>query len=483
MRTRERTRELRRAWRGRTSRPEAVDVAYRLYLVAIIALFLVAPAVAVVIDALSTRQALATLGSAASTATLVTVVGLAWAALAWFGGLYGPVVLDPAHVVLWAGTDLPRRAGLRRALVSRGVWLAVLASAVAGLVVGAMLRGGLESPGSAAALVLASAAAGAGGSVLWLAGQVAGRFSWVLGAGLAALTALASALRPGEAPALAAIGILALLSALVAPTLLDRLRGPDLLASATRWQSVSTMARYADVPGALGSLRALPRRGRRWRAVTAGGPARRFAFAGLVGASRTTGRFVTGTLVLAGAAGVLALAPQLPAGPLVGGIGALLGYLALGVFCDGLRHASELAIHPALYGYGRWRTFALHALTPLAMLALAGAGGLGLAAAVDDRALVLGPVLVLPILLMVRVWDSAKGQLPVALLAPVPTPIGDLSGLNVLAWLSDAPLASILAGALVTANLTGGRPMEAALVAAASVGLLLLGLRRRIGND
>ena len=48
-------------------------------------------------------------------------------------------------------------------------------------------------------------------------------------------------------------------------------------------------------------------------------------------------------------------------------------------------------------------------------------------------------------------FDAAKGPLPILLLMPVPTPLGDASSLNVLLWQSDAILLALLVGGGLTA--------------------------------
>ena len=471
---RRRVTELRRAWRLRSSRRSTADTAYAAYVIVVMGLFVAAPAVVLVLERLNTPAVLGALSSPAAPAATTLGVGLTWALAVWIGAGYGPVTIDPALVGLWAGTDLPRRAGLRRPFLQRTAGVAAaLAGAVA--LVGAVLLADGGVAQDAAFLVLGGAVAGVIAAVAWLVGQSAARHAWWIGLAVAALAVVAAAWPPARWLAVAALA-----APLAAPRLLDALRGPELLAQSVRWQSATTTARYGDLQSALGSLRALPRRGRRWRALVRGPDAVRFAVADLVGAWRTTGRSVTGALALTGAGAALAVAAHQPFAPVLGGGAAVLAFLALGVFCDGLRHAAALGARPGLFGYGPWRLFALHAVAPAVATLVSGvlAGTIVTATGRSPDLLALGLVLVA--VLTVRAWGAAKGQLPVALLSPIPTPMGDLSGLNVAAWLADAPLVAALAGGGTVWFLAAGRTGDAVVVVGILVAVLLASLRRRV---
>ena len=465
---------MRRAWRLRSTRRDVAETAYAVYVAGVMALFVVAPGVAVVIEALRNSAVLDALRSPAAPTAVTLLVGLTWAGATWVGAGFGPVTIDPPLVRLWAGTDLPRRVGLRRPFLQRAAGVVAAWLAAAALVGGVLLA----DDGDLRAFVLvllASVLAGAVTAVAWLLGQAAPRRAWWLGLTVAALAVLAASWPPARW-----FAVVAPLVALAVPLLLDAVRGPELLAQSVRWHAAATTARYGDVQSALGDLRALPRRGRRWRALVGGPDVVRFAVADLVGTWRTTGRFVTGTGALTVAAAALAVVSGAPFGLLLGAGAASLAYLALGVFCDGLRHAAAIGARPGLLGYGTWRLFALHAVAPTVM-ALATAGlaitVLALAGTSPDPlpvALTLVPVLA------VRAWGAAKGQIPVDLLTPVPTPMGDLSGLVVVSWLADAPLVAAGVGGGVAWLLAVGRTTDAVVVGAVVVGLLVLSLRTRV---
>ena len=473
--TRRRTAELRSAWRGRTSRRSPADTAYLVYLVAITGLLLVAPAVAVVLDALRTPVVLATLDPGAAPRTAVLLTGLGWAAAVWTGPTYGPVTLDPALLGLWAGTDVPRRVGLRRFFWQRAAWPALAGAAVAAL------AGAVPDAAGATVLALAGtgAAAGVVASVAWLLGQALPRHAWWLGLAIIALTLAASAWAPVRLLALGAV-----LAPLAVPRLLDTLRGPELLSQALRWQSATTTARSGDLHSALASLQALPRRGRRWRALVPGPAPVRLAVADLVAAARTTGRAVTGTLALTLGALATGLAGEPSSAPVLAAAGALVAYLGLGVLCDGLRDAAALAAQPALLGHGRWQLFALRGVAPAAGTVLAGAsvGGFLVITGRAGPSSVVALALVLATVLVVRVWGATKGPLPVALLAPAPSPVGDLSGVSVAMWLADAPLLVLLAGGGTAWLLATDRTGDAVVVVGLLLAALLASMRRRVAR-
>lgn len=478
-----RVRAVRRAWRERTATRGPAELAYAVYLVVVLATMVGVPALGAAARALSTPAALGSLTSPGSPARVVLGAGLVLAGALWGGALYGPVTTHPTLVTLLASTDVPRRVGLRRTFGGRATALGLAAAGMAGFFGTVLVLAGAATAGDVSLLALGGAALGVVTAVAWLAGQAFARHAWWLAAVAAALATLAATWRPagGVHPAgvLGVLAVVVVLALLVTPRLLDALRGPDLLASAVRWEGASTTARYGDVQGALAALRALPRLGRRWRAVGPGHPVVRFAVADLVGAWRTPGRCTVG--VLAVVAGAIALATAHgPAAPLLAGAGSLVVFCGLGTLCDGVRHAVVLAVGPTYLGLGRWRTLALHSVAPALVLAGGGLAGVAGAHAIGGQAHVAVPALALPLVLAVRVWSSAKGPLPAALLTPVPTPVGDVSGVNVALWLADAPVLATLAGAGAAWLVTAGSGGPAALVAVVGVALVLAGVRSRV---
>lgn len=159
--------------------------------------------------------------------------------------------------------------------------------------------------------------------------------------------------------------------------------------------------------------------------------------------------------------------------------GALLAYLAGGVRGDGLRDSSANATGSSLYGWAIGPRTLAHALAPLTATIVFGSTGVLLAG--SGHASGLWWVLLAVFTMIVRVYDGAKGPLPVLLLMPVVTPIGDLSVLNVLLWQSDAILFALaIGGGLSLAYFTSTSNTVAALIwlAVASIVVALFALRR-----
>ena len=89
-----------------------------------------------------------------------------------------------------------------------------------------------------------------------------------------------------------------------------------------------------------------------------------------------------------------------------------------------------------------------------------------------------GAALVLGLMtLAARVSGAMKGPLPPALLAPVPTPVGDLGAAARLAWALDGLLLTAAAGASVT--LIAASPFPALIVGVTIGGLVLWRWRHR----
>lgn len=282
-------------------------------------------------------------------------------------------------------------------------------------------------------------------------------------------------------PAVALV-LLGLLALLLVPRELDRLRSGPLLEQALRWQRVGMMVQSGDASGAVGGLRASPTRGRRIP-LRMGGP---FCLVvlrrSIVGARRTPGRMLLGSSVLVASGAAVVIALGLPDGvrwmlalPAVFG-----AYLAVGVWCDAVRHGVDSAGAPTLYGRSPRALVLAGAVAPL--IAVLGFGGVGaalglLVVSTSGGTLLLQPLgwwlLLGPWLVVLRVFDAAKGPLPIGLLMPIPTPVGDVSSLNVLIWQSDAVLLAFLVGGGLTVLFPVSGGVAVALLLA---GLLLVGL-------
>lgn len=484
--TPERLHAIRRVYRRRAEARSARDTAFALYVVVFLLGVVGAPAVVLLVRALGHPVALRALESAGAGQTVSLLCGIGLAAMAGLGALRGPVALSPFLAHLFAVSDMARRDTLLRPfLIPTGA----VVTGAAVILSGVLLHVGGATLTAAVWFTLAVAGYGVLLSVAWLGGQILGPArAWRL-PGLILLAVAATSLVPVLAfitpwgslgllwPASPAAGwwpaaVLALfaLAALgCTPRLLDAVGGPALQEQASRWQTAGTFAAAADFAGALEHYRASPRAGRHWRAVLDVRPVIRFMLRDLIGAGRTPGRLVVGSsgLVLAGWLTSLSFAlDEFSWIPGVVGVG--LGYAAVGVLADGLRHASEAASAPALYGHSTAGLFWLHSLFP-ALWTL--------------TCMLLGVLLTWPpelgsfagtaalggLLVMARAFDCAKGFMPAQLMNPAPSPAGDISGLLVLAWQFDAPLLIMITAGITHSTFDG-------TAAAIGLGYLLLAL-------
>jgi hypothetical protein len=249
--------------------------------------------------------------------------------------------------------------------------------------------------------------------------------------------------------------VLVALAVFAVPRLLDGLRSADLLEQSRRWQSVAVLVQTGDAAGAAGHLRPPPSRGRRIHLPMPRSLALAAVLRSIVGLLRYPVRAVVGSAVLLACGFAVAASMNLPDG--VGWVLAvplgLVVFLAIGVWCDGVRQGVASAGTPTLYGRTPTELALVASIAPfVAALVL---GGIGAAMAiVSFGAPIAGlawwcALVVFSVVL--RVFDAAKGPLPIGLLMPVSTPVGDVSHLNVLLWQSDAVLLALVVGGGLTA--------------------------------
>jgi len=498
----DRLRTLRRAGIGHQDGRTLQDSAYVLYMGVLLAAIVGIPAVRAATVLLAQPAVLATLRDpAASDAVYLVATAILLVAIL-MGGVRGPALLNPFLTVAVAGNDLPRRYSLRRPFhLSQMVMAAILVvpATLLAFILGVTGGGNLVH---CLVFVLGSALFATSAGVLWLWSQQLRKSRRALLAGaLAAVTVIPllfpralpfvpsawiAGLWPDESPmswwplVVVAFATVAALAAV--PRLLDNLDGVELLSQAHRWQSVGTLGYVGDFAGAFGQFRAKPSVGRRWRAVLAAPPLVQFFVADLVGTFRVPVRFITGamTLLLAGFVSTLGLDAAGHPGWMLPACGALLGYLGLGVFSDGFRHAADSAHGPSVYRYSNRQLVAFHAALPgVCAVTFVGLGELlaYLAGASIDSPGVITALAVFIVVL--RLYDAAKPDLPVALMTPVPTPAGDASGLVILFWQADSVLVALGVGAAASAVVGAAGPPAAVLVVlAAGSALLLYALRR-----
>jgi hypothetical protein len=155
------------------------------------------------------------------------------------------------------------------------------------------------------------------------------------------------------------------------------------------------------------------------------------------------------------------------------------------VWSDGFRHVAEVAAAPPLYGVSTLRLIGLHAALPVLGGVVFSAAGVGVGVVLWGEALGIGvvwsalaaAVLSVLLLVLVRVYDSAKGPLPLTLMAPVPTPAGDASALVVAAWQADAVILSGVVVCVTVASVAGG--VGGGVLVAVGLGAVVAWLARR----
>lgn len=488
------------ALRGLGPRRDGSHVVYAVYVAVLVTALVGAPVVRAVALTLAGPPAVDALRAPGSPLVVAAVGGVVLAAALAAGTVRGPVLLSPVRALL-AGTDLPRRRTLRGALLAPLALLVAAAVAGSSLLGGALVLSGSATLTGGAVFAAASAAFAVVSGVVWLMGQVlAGDHPGAAALAASALVAataltvavpalgvvapwgwLASTWPGGPARGwwpLAALGVAACVALAGVPALLDRLHAAVLLDQSRRWQAARTAASTADLATALTTFRTGPRRGRARRAVVAAPAPVRYLVRDIVGAWRTPGRTAVATAALVGSGLLTALATtaEPPASWALAALGATVGFAALGVFSDGFRHAAASAGSPRTLGYGTAEVYALRATLPLvwgAGCAAAGAAVAVLAGATVGASTPVAAIVAVVVLVAVRAYDSARGPLPLVLLAPVPTPDGgNLSGLLVALWQVDAVLVAALASAVVVTATAAG-PLGGARAAAVVVAVVL----------
>ncbi|MDF2558656.1 MAG: hypothetical protein K0R99_102 [Microbacterium sp.] len=489
-----------RIWRARNTRTSG-DRAYAAYLVLMVALVAVAPLARVVWLSATSAEGAALLTAPAAPGVTALVVAALWAGAMLVGRDRGPALLPPFPTHALATGDLPRFDAFRGPLLRAGALVTSITTVVAGFVgIGLRISGHVDLLG-VGAFVVVGALVGAVATVAWLAGQAFPRAAVPVALGVLALGAATAAVPaalpltpwggvglayPGSAApqTLAALcALVALTAALVAtvPMLMDRLGLEELTAQAARWDSATTHATGMDWGAATTIYQRRPYRGRRLRAVRSTRPQPiLFLIRDAVGAARTPGRLIVGILSIAAAGTLLTLAfaPGAP-GWMLGAAAGVVLFAGLGPLTDGIRHAANVAADFPLYGVSDERLLAGHALFPLTVtviillvVAIAVAVAVGIAVAAPF----VGSLALGVLALVARISNAVKGPLPPALLAPIPTPMGDLGGAVRLTWALDGVLLATLAGA--SAALVFSSPLLL-VVAAAVFGIAIQRWRRR----
>ncbi|WP_416446324.1 hypothetical protein AB3K78_03810 [Leucobacter sp. HNU] len=485
-----------RAVLGRRATRAADDgVVYRTYLVVMIALVVVAP----VLRAATLALADAWPGLGASGAnTAGAVVCAVLAACALLGAQRGPASASLPEIDLVLSGP-----GSRVRLLAPTVLRAFGVAAVLGALGGGVFGIATSPPAAWALAIAVGAGLGLCAAAAVLAGQLGRGVRAALGTALVLLGAVVALLPGSWLPALGmAAAVIGVAGAALAPGFASRIPLRTLRDQAARWEDVSMFALSGDPAIAAARLGAPVRVGRRWRWRVPRRAVPAILLRDLRGALRAPARSLLAVAALTGVGAVLAVAtgrsgsplgalPDAPAAALVGAVAGAGLYAALGPLCRGLGAAAEGIGGPGLLPLSPGRLLAAHAILPSALAILlpvlgtmiaGAAGGSGAAggtvgaSGAGGAAGIAGPILLAVIGLaamaqQLRVLAVLKGPLPQRLLAPIPTPAGDLSALNVLAWTFDGPVCAAAVGALI-AGLAVGAPQALLPVAL----LILLGL-------
>lgn len=468
-------------WRNRQPRTRA-DHAYVVYLLAMVALVLVAPVIRAIAVTATNPLGIAVLTSPSAHGATMLAVAALWAGLLLLGRVRGPALRPPFLAHALASSDISRAEGFRGPFLRASLVVMALVTAVAAAIGSSLVVAGQASPASAALFAFAGMCVGIVSAVAWLAGQALPRVAAVLAPvlfAIAALTSQVSALHPyiswgwvgtayptavPEIASLLLVVALTIAAIVAVPTLMNCLSYSGLVAQSSRWDAATSRVAGMELADAVSVYGATPRVGRRWRAIR---PAARragiFLRRDAVGAARTPVRLTIGVLAIIAAAALVAisLTPGLPTGILGAAAGVIL-FAALGPLSDGIRHAASVAADLPLYGVTDGSLLAHHSLFPLVLtVTVLVAGSIIVALVIGNSVLAAGfASLILGVMTLVsRVSGALKGPLPPALLAPIPTPLGDLGAATRLAWALDGILFTAVAGASVALIPTSPLPL------------------------
>jgi hypothetical protein len=431
--------------------------AYIAYLVALFALLYLAP----VVYAASTSPPLVSVGAPARAAVVAGWIAVTACWGAQLAGRYwGPLVVQPFLLHVFTSTDLPPTSYLgsiaRRRLTYAGTGTLLSACTAAYLTTDLFDHLGTALPGLAVALGVSAVAA-----VAWLWGQVQSlrhNFALAAAAGVWGLTVTVvsrwGAVGGGLFWLLA--GVSAVAAVLLGRAAFLSIRTVDLARLAresARADQAGTYAMTGTFHHALDLYRPEPR-GFTTALIGPDGRLRGYVAQGVVRALRTPGRAVAAVTALLAGGAVLTLGAHGPGGRLSLTLwiaGAVCVYLGSGWVSETWRGLRDELTSPPLFGEWWGGTLARALAWPVtAVAALSGLAG-SLAFAVQwplrtgpfaETVLVVSGTLVL--VLAARFMREMKLELPLELLLPIITPLGDLSGLRIVAWQFDGVVAVVL---------------------------------------
>ncbi|TDP89289.1 hypothetical protein EDF62_3372 [Leucobacter luti] len=513
-----RLRAVRLVRRGRGDRLSAGDVSYRIYLAVMLGIIVVAPLVRS--SVLAAAPVLPSIGRD-SAPLLAAGMTLLCAGAALLGSKGGPARAGLPQLDLLFTAAIPRWL-LLLGTVARWYGSAALGGAVLGGMCAVALALGLAdtpsaqiSLGAGFALLGAGACLGVLMSGAQLLGQVGIRVRTCVALSLVALAAVQLAWGAGQsartlwdpwsaaaqiwghatdgsAPVPVQLWILGGSAAIVllcALPLASRLDRDGLRAQAATWDSAKTFAVTGDPTAALARFGTPVRVGRSLMLKLGAEPARdvdtragskpappglwaALVKRDLLGILRTPARSLAALLgiVTAGLiwASLFVEPRDMLSSALLGAVVVLGTTLSLPAWCRGIATSAAGAGSPSLFPIAPGGLILRHTIAPLLLAVAALGAGAAVAAAVWPGEAAWSASATVPLIavvaVMLRVAAALKGTIPLRLLAPVPTPAGDMSGLNVFIWSLDGPVIAVLAGAALGA-LWGGAGAGGGVVA------------------
>lgn len=486
---RDRVHAVRHRYARRGDRASAGGRAYTVYLVALFGVFFLVPALLAAADSPGPVSV--------GTPTDATPVACVLAVTACWGAqvaarFWGPLVLQPFVLHVFMSTDLPPTGYLgtiaRRRLTYAGTALLLAVCTAAYLTTDLF-----DHLDTALQGVAAVAGVSALSAVVWLWGQVRTILDNLALACATGAAGLLVGVTSRTAPdAVGALWLVAVVTAAAAAGLgraafravptVDLAR---LARESARASQAQTYVLTGTLHHALDLYRPEPR-GLTSALLRPDGRLRGHLHQGAVRALRTPGRTATAAALLPAGGAALTLGTAGAHGglaPLLWTAGCVCLYLGSGWVGEtwrGLR--DELTLAPLL---GEWWGGALGRALLWPVVAVTGGTLLGGGAAVAARwslyggrlpetaLLVAGSVV---LVLGARFLREMKLHLPLSLLLPVVTPLGDLSGLLILAWQFDGLVAVVIGVAAM--NAVPSAPGAAALAVAVAAYCAWAGLRR-----
>ena len=436
-------------WRAPRARTVA-DRAYLGYMGILLALVTIAPLARgmwmLVTDPVVTAWLLPEVASAEA----ALIIAAVWVAALVTGRFRGPVVFAPFLAFAFSASPIPRRHAHARPFWRAAITMTLIGTLVAALVSAAWAAQGAATLMGLAGLIVAGAACGMIAAVLWLFGQCSSvRATGIVVVLLATVGAAGVALLvPVGAALLAACAVVA---AALVPWMLDRLHAEMVLAQSVRWEAAQLHAGVLDLSASAATYQALPRGRHRFFAIRrAGRLATRILIRDGIAATRTPARLVAGAAGLLVAGGLMMLALASPS-ILVAAIAGLVTYVAVGPLTDGLRHAADASAALPLYGVSDLALVASHVVFPLlaamVLLVLGGAAVLlWLPAALPLAASCAASIVLALTSVGGRLMGALKPPMPVTLLVPMPTPMGDMAALARMVWAIDGVVVAGFAG-------------------------------------